>query len=78
LVGGAAYAAGRHRGGQQDDQDQGYDQGYDQPPPQAAPAPAAASPSVDYDELERLGQLHENGTLTDEEFASAKAKILGT
>ena len=45
---------------------------------QAAPAPAAASPSLDYDELERLGQLHDNGTLTDEEFASAKAKILGT
>jgi hypothetical protein len=74
LVGGAAYAAGRHRGGQQDDQDQGYDQ----PPPEAAPAPAQASPSIDYDELERLGQLHDNGTLTDEEFASAKAKILGT
>ena len=30
------------------------------------------------DELERLGQLHADGTLTDEEFAAAKAKILGT
>jgi hypothetical protein len=30
------------------------------------------------DELERLGQLHTDGTLTDEEFATAKAKILGT
>jgi hypothetical protein len=30
------------------------------------------------DELERLGELHANGTLTDEEFAAAKAKILGT
>ena len=25
-----------------------------------------------------LGELHANGTLTDEEFAAAKAKILGT
>ena len=39
---------------------------------------AEASPSLDYDELDRLGQLHANGTLTDEEFAEAKAKILGT
>ena len=30
------------------------------------------------DELERLGELHANGTLTDEEFAAAKANILGT
>jgi hypothetical protein len=33
---------------------------------------------MDYDELQRLGELHSNGTLTDEEFAAAKAKILGT
>ncbi len=41
-------------------------------------APAAASPTIDYDELQRLGELHTNGTLTDEEFAAAKAKVLGT
>lgn len=29
-------------------------------------------------ELERLGQLKANGILTDDEFAAAKAKILGT
>ena len=78
LVGGAAYAAGRARSG-----GGGYqDAGYDEPPapePQAepAPAPAEAGPTFDYDELERLGQLHADGTLTDEEFATAKAKILG-
>jgi len=81
LVGGAAYAAGRHTGRdqEQDYDDGGYDQpGYDQPPPPAAaPAPAQASPTIDYDELQRLGELHANGTLTDEEFAAAKAKILG-
>jgi SAM-dependent methyltransferase len=74
LVGGAAYAAGRHRGGQED-----YDTGgYDEPPPAPPTAPAEASPTIDYDDLQRLGELHANGTLTDEEFAAAKAKILGT
>jgi hypothetical protein len=76
VVGGAAYAAGRHRGGEED-----YDTGgYEEEPPEAAPAPAPAeaSPTIDYDELQRLGELHTNGTLTDEEFAAAKAKILGT
>jgi hypothetical protein len=38
-------------------------------------APAPADPA---DELEHLGQLHASGVLTDEEFASAKAKVLGT
>ena len=79
VVGGAAYAAGRHRGRQQG-YDQGYDEpqggGYDAPPP--GPAPAPPSQGIDYDELKQLGELHANGTLTDEEFAAAKAKILGT
>ena len=30
------------------------------------------------DELEHLAQLHASGVLTDEEFASAKAKVLGS
>jgi hypothetical protein len=29
-------------------------------------------------ELKRLGELHESGVLTDDEFAAAKAKVLGT
>jgi hypothetical protein len=84
VVGGAAYAAGRH-GGRQRGYDEGYDDaGQDQqqmaPPPQAAAAPPAAAPStaIDYDQLAELGKLHADGTLTDEEFAAAKAKILGS
>ena len=42
-------------------------------PAQYAPAPADAA-----DELEHLAQLHASGVLTDEEFASAKAKVLGS
>jgi hypothetical protein len=41
---------------------------------QAAPAPAQADPNA---ELQNLANLHAQGVLTDEEFAAAKAKILG-
>ncbi len=44
----------------------------------AAPPPAAAPVDDSMDKLKELGQLHESGVLTDEEFAAAKAKILGT
>ena len=43
----------------------------------AAPAPAA-EPEVDaVAEIERLGALKDKGLLSDEEFAAAKAKLLG-
>ncbi len=60
------------------------EQAYDQAPAgeQAAAgyeeqsyAPPPADPA---DELEHLAQLHSSGALTDEEFAAAKANILGT
>jgi Short C-terminal domain len=44
------------------------------PPP--APAPAGITTDA-MDQLKNLGALHEQGILTDEEFAAAKAKILG-
>ena len=51
------------------------------PPAQAAPAPAAPAPAAPGDDLiaslERLGALHTQGLLTDEEFGAAKAKLLG-
>jgi hypothetical protein len=44
----------------------------------AAPAAPAAEPQVDaVAEIERLGALKDKGLLSDEEFAAAKAKILG-
>ena len=43
----------------------------------AAPPPQAASGGSDLDELTKLAQLHEQGILTDEEFAAKKAQILG-
>ena len=44
-----------------------------QPPPQAAPA---QGPSM-IDQLNQLNDLRTQGALTDEEFAAAKAKLLG-
>jgi hypothetical protein len=45
------------------------------PAPAAAPAaPAAGDPMA---EIQKLDQLHSAGALTDEEFAAAKAKLLG-
>ena len=61
-------------------------QGYQQPPPQyqqpyqqqppPPPAPAASSPMID--QLNQLADLHQQGVLTDEEFAAAKAKLFGS
>jgi hypothetical protein len=42
--------------------------------PQAQPAAAAAP----VDQLRELGELHQSGVLTDEEFAAQKAKLLGS
>jgi hypothetical protein len=43
-------------------------------PPQAGPPPPAPDTTS---ELERLAALHASGALSDEEFAAAKARILG-
>ena len=43
----------------------------------AAEAPAEPDMDAKYDQLKKLGDLHESGILTDEEFAAEKAKILG-
>jgi hypothetical protein len=47
---------------------------YQSPPPVAA-APAAAEPDM-LGQLEKLGQLKAAGVLTEEEFATQKARIL--
>ena len=45
-------------------------------PLRAPAAPAAAD--IDIEQLKQLGELHANGILSDEEFAQAKAKVLGS
>jgi Short C-terminal domain len=68
VAGGMAYERGRN-------EQAADDQTYDAPPP----APPAPAPSADdaTSEIERLVSLHDSGSITDEEFAAAKAKVLG-
>jgi hypothetical protein len=69
------------RSGDQGQQDQpllrSADQGQqDQSLMQAAPQ--GTGPASATDQLGKLAELHKQGALTDEEFAAAKAKILGS
>jgi len=41
-------------------------------------AEAVPPPADPADELEHLAQLHASGALSDDEFAQAKAKVLGS
>ena len=69
-----------HRGESAAEEEQAYDQApAEEQAPAQEQAPAYAPPPADpADEIEHLAQLHQSGALTDEEFAAAKAKILGT
>jgi Short C-terminal domain len=77
VAGGAAMA--HHAATKAGEQEQADDEApaEDQAPAddQAQYAPPPADPA---DEIEHLAQLHTSGALSDEEFAAAKAKILGT
>ncbi|NNJ46372.1 MAG: SHOCT domain-containing protein [Acidimicrobiia bacterium] len=44
------------------------------PPPAAAPPPPAEDP---YEQLQKLGELRDQGILTEDEFAAKKAEVLG-
>ncbi len=87
VVGGASYAGTRmaanaaqrqaaEQQAQYDAQQQAYQAGM-----QAAagqPAPTTAEPAEDptLAQLQKYADLHKSGVLTDEEFATAKAKLL--
>jgi Short C-terminal domain len=73
LIAGAAVGAHHARRGAAEEQP-ADDQGQAEPE-QAQYAPPPADPA---DEIEHLSQLHDSGAMTDEEFAAAKAKVLGT
>jgi hypothetical protein len=58
-------------------QDQQQQPQYEEAPPQQAAAPPPAAPEDDrFQKLKELGELKEQGILTDAEFAAEKAKIL--
>jgi len=72
MVGGAGYYAGKKI-----QQGREEDAGQDEVETQQAAAPSAGGMSDDMiDQLGKLGQLHEQGVLTDDEFAAQKQKLL--
>jgi hypothetical protein len=88
VVGGGAYMAGKHMANAQADQqyqdasqeqrlaylEQQQAQQAQQAP---VPAPRAGGPSMT-DQLNQLADLRNQGALSDDEFAAAKAKLLGS
>ena len=87
-VGGRAYALGKHAERKQAEaREDAYHAGQQSAqagaPPPAAPAPSAVPAAAggissdDVARLQELGKLHEQGVLTDEEFAQQKKLILG-
>ena len=91
VVGGGAYMAGKaharnqaEQAADQDDQDARISDARaaaglpaaGPAPARAGPAPAAASSMID--QLNQLATLHQQGVLTDDEFAAAKAKLFGS
>jgi len=85
VVGGGAYYAGK-RQAQRMAEDQNAEAYQDArisnleqsqgAPPQAS-VPGQAGPSMG-DQLQQLVNLHQQGALSDEEFAAAKARLLGS
>jgi Short C-terminal domain len=85
-VGGGAYVAGKHTANNRQreaEQEQriGELEDQSQPAPAAAPPAAAAAPAGGLSQtmltqLKQLGELHDQGVLTDEEFAQQKQRCL--
>lgn len=83
-VGGGAYVAGKHAANnrqREEGQEQRIGELENQQPapaaaPAAAPAPAGGLSQTMLAQLKQLGELHDQGVLTDEEFAQQKQRCL--
>jgi hypothetical protein len=73
VVAGTATAVSNRVAHKQAAQDQ---QQYQEAQPAPAPAPAAGGDDV-VGKIKELASLHDAGALSDEEFAAAKAQLLG-
>jgi hypothetical protein len=81
VVGGGAYAIGKQSARREAEEQSGqnaamYDPGQDQPVA-GQPVAASSEPSVS-DQLTQLSRLHQEGSLSDDEFAAAKSSLLGS
>jgi hypothetical protein len=80
-VGGGAYAMGKRNAARQQEsaeQEQRLEAVEAQQAPAPAPAPASSGgiSSDSMQKLQELGKLHEQGILTDDEFAQQKQRLL--
>jgi putative oligomerization/nucleic acid binding protein len=79
MVGGTAYYAGKKvQEGREDDayRDARLEQLEAQQAQQAPAPPAGGISDSSIEQLQKLGQLHEQGVLTDAEFEAQKQKVL--
>lgn len=80
-VGGAAYYAGKRRQqGMEHEADQDAQlesTQYEQQAPPPPPAPAEPTMEDKIEQIRQLAKLHDDGILTDDEFAAQKQEILG-
>jgi Short C-terminal domain len=74
-VGGRVHHRQEQKWAQQEEQQYAAQQQAPQAPPPPAAAPAGGESMID--QLKQLGELKEQGILTEEEFAAQKAKLLG-
>jgi hypothetical protein len=75
LAAGAATAGAAYHAGKRHAEEESVDTQAG-PYPSEAPPPAPTG-SSNVDDLNRLAELHSSGALSDEEFAQAKASLLG-
>ena len=81
VIGGAAVAAKKHhdaKEAQQREEAALHSRLSPASPATAAPTAAGGLTPEVIERLKQLGELHEQGVLTDEEFAAQKAKLLGS
>ncbi len=78
MVGGAGYAVGKRRAASQEHEAQQDAQIQQSQPTQAPPASGGGGMSeMDrIDALKKLGDLHDSGVLTDEQFEAEKEKLI--
>lgn len=86
VVGGSAYIAGKRAADHRAEQEQARSaqdarisdlEGRQAAGPAPAEQPGPGAGTSMSDQLSRLGNLHSQGVLSDEEFAAAKARLLG-
>lgn len=79
VIGGAAVAAKKHHDAKESQREEEAAASQQPDPGQAAePAPAGGLTPETLDQLKQVGELHDQGVLSDEEFEREKAKLLGS